>query len=77
MLSSVREFMRLYQIPHGLRERIMDYIVSTWTMTKGLFQKIFHKFSQVFKFFSEHFVDYRPNSFEINLENHGKSKILS
>ena len=39
MLSSVREFMRLYQIPHGLRERIMDYIVSTWTMTKGLFLK--------------------------------------
>ena len=36
MLSSVREFMRLYQIPHGLRERIMDYIVSTWTMTKGI-----------------------------------------
>ena len=24
------------QIPHGLRERIMDYIVSTWTMTKGI-----------------------------------------
>ncbi|CAG5091532.1 Oidioi.mRNA.OKI2018_I69.PAR.g13107.t1.cds [Oikopleura dioica] len=36
MLSSVREFMRLYQIPHGLRERIMDYIVSTWTLTKGI-----------------------------------------
>ncbi|CBY37467.1 unnamed protein product, partial [Oikopleura dioica] len=36
MLSSVREFMRLYQIPHGLRERIMDYIVSTWTITKGI-----------------------------------------
>ena len=48
MLSSVREFMRLYQIPHGLRERIMDYIVSTWTMTKGLFHKFFtnfHRFS--------------------------------
>ena len=40
MLSSVREFMRLYQIPHGLRERIMDYIVSTWTMTKELFHNL-------------------------------------
>ena len=47
MLSSVREFMRLYQIPHGLRERIMDYIVSTWTMTKELFQNLVRFLSEL------------------------------
>ena len=36
MLSSVREFLRIYQIPQGLRQRIMHYIVSTWNMTKGI-----------------------------------------
>ena len=46
MLSSVREFMRLYQIPHGLRERIMDYIVSTWTMTKGIDTQKYSLFAQ-------------------------------
>ena len=47
MLSSVREFMRLYQIPHGLRERIMDYIVSTWTMTKELFHNLVRFLSEL------------------------------
>ena len=36
MLSSVREFLRIYQIPQGLRARIMHYIISTWNMTKGI-----------------------------------------
>ena len=36
MLSSVREFLRIYQIPQGLRLRIMHYIISTWNMTKGI-----------------------------------------
>ena len=36
MLSSVREFLRIHQIPQGLRQRIMHYIVSTWNMTKGI-----------------------------------------
>ncbi|XP_078493576.1 voltage-gated delayed rectifier potassium channel KCNH1 [Ciona intestinalis] len=36
MLNSVREFLKLYQIPEGLSDRIMDYIVSTWSMSKGI-----------------------------------------
>ena len=34
--SSIREFMRLHGMPNQLNERIMDYVVSTWAMTKGI-----------------------------------------
>ncbi|XP_072319780.1 voltage-gated delayed rectifier potassium channel KCNH1-like [Eucyclogobius newberryi] len=36
MLNSVRDFLTLYQVPKGLSERVMDYIVSTWSMTRGI-----------------------------------------
>ncbi|KAI2650091.1 Potassium voltage-gated channel subfamily H member 1 [Labeo rohita] len=36
MLNSVRDFLRLYQVPKGLSERVMDYIVSTWSMSRGI-----------------------------------------
>lgn len=36
MLNSVREFMKLHEVPKALSERVMDYVVSTWAMSKGL-----------------------------------------
>jgi len=36
MLNSVREFMKLHDVPKALSERVMDYIVSTWAITKGI-----------------------------------------
>lgn len=36
MLNNVREFMKLHEVPKALSERVMDYVVSTWSMTKGL-----------------------------------------
>uniref|UniRef100_A0A8C4QAM8 Uncharacterized protein n=1 Tax=Eptatretus burgeri TaxID=7764 RepID=A0A8C4QAM8_EPTBU len=36
MLTSVRDFLRLHQVPRGLSERVTDYIVSTWTLSKGV-----------------------------------------
>lgn len=36
MLNSVRDFLKLYQVPQGLSERVMDYIVSTWSMSRGI-----------------------------------------
>lgn len=36
MLNNVREFMKLHEVPKALSERVMDYVVSTWTMSKGL-----------------------------------------
>ena len=38
VLNSVREFMKLHEVPTALSERVMDYVVSTWAMTKGLDQ---------------------------------------
>uniref|UniRef100_A0A8C4ZUJ8 Potassium voltage-gated channel subfamily H member 1 n=1 Tax=Gadus morhua TaxID=8049 RepID=A0A8C4ZUJ8_GADMO len=35
-LNSVRDFLKLYQVPKGLSERVMDYIVSTWSMSRGI-----------------------------------------
>ena len=39
MLNSVREFLKLYEIPSDLGDRIMDYIVSTWSISKGIDQQ--------------------------------------
>jgi potassium voltage-gated channel Eag-related subfamily H protein len=36
MLNNVREFMKLHEVPKALGERVMDYVVSTWAMNKGL-----------------------------------------
>ncbi|XP_072298542.1 voltage-gated delayed rectifier potassium channel KCNH5-like [Eucyclogobius newberryi] len=36
MLNNVRDFLKLYQVPNGLSERVMDFIVSTWAMSKGI-----------------------------------------
>jgi len=30
------EFMKLHDVPQALSERVMDYVVSTWAITKGL-----------------------------------------
>ena len=39
ILNSVREFMKLHEVPKALSERVMDYVVSTWSMTKGIDQE--------------------------------------
>lgn len=36
MLSNIREFMKLHDMPKQLQERVMDYVVSTWAITKGI-----------------------------------------
>ena len=36
MLNNVREFMKLHEVPKALSERVMDYVVSTWTMSRGI-----------------------------------------
>ena len=36
MLNNIREFMKLYQVPKELSERVMDYVVSSWAATKGI-----------------------------------------
>ena len=36
MLNSVKEFMKLHDVPNELCERVVDYVVSTWVITKGI-----------------------------------------
>lgn len=36
MLSNVREFMKLHDVPRSLSERVTDYVVSSWATTKGI-----------------------------------------
>ncbi|EJD75039.1 egg laying defective protein 2 [Loa loa] len=36
MIANVREFIKLQEVPNELAERIMDYVISTWAMTKGI-----------------------------------------
>ncbi|CAH1791097.1 unnamed protein product, partial [Owenia fusiformis] len=36
MLNNVREFMKTNEIPKSLSERVTDYVVSTWALSKGI-----------------------------------------
>ncbi|CEF62317.1 Potassium voltage-gated channel subfamily H member 5 [Strongyloides ratti] len=36
MISNVREFIKLQEIPKELSERVIDYVTSTYAMTKGI-----------------------------------------
>lgn len=36
MIANVREFIKLQEVPSELAERIMDYVISTWAVTKGI-----------------------------------------
>uniref|UniRef100_A0A914H3V1 Potassium voltage-gated channel protein eag n=1 Tax=Globodera rostochiensis TaxID=31243 RepID=A0A914H3V1_GLORO len=36
MISDVREFIKLQEVPNELAERVLDYITSTWAMNKGI-----------------------------------------
>ncbi|CAG9534254.1 unnamed protein product [Cercopithifilaria johnstoni] len=36
MIANVREFIKLQEVPNELAERVMDYVISTWAMTKGI-----------------------------------------
>ena len=48
MLNNVREFMKLHEVPKALSERVMDYVVSTWAMTKGIdTHKVEHEVSKL------------------------------
>lgn len=52
MLNSVRDFLKLYQVPKGLSERVMDYIASTWSMSRGIdTEKVREQVLTLFLFF--------------------------
>ena len=54
VLNSVREFMKLHEVPTALSERVMDYVVSTWAMTKGLDQDKVKRLSNFFMLIKIH-----------------------
>ena len=57
MLSNIREFMKLHDMNRKLQERVMDYVISTWAITKGIdaskVEKISYKLIEenILKFF--------------------------
>jgi len=36
MLNNIKEFMKIHAVPKALGERVIDYVVSTWSLTKGI-----------------------------------------
>lgn len=36
MLNSIKDFMKIHDVPKELSERVVDYVVSTWVITKGI-----------------------------------------
>lgn len=36
MLKNVKDFIKLHDVPKSLNERIVDFVVSTWSITKGI-----------------------------------------
>ena len=36
ILKSIRDFMKIYSVPKDLSERVLDYVISTYSLTKGV-----------------------------------------
>uniref|UniRef100_A0A1I8H9P1 Potassium voltage-gated channel protein eag n=4 Tax=Macrostomum lignano TaxID=282301 RepID=A0A1I8H9P1_9PLAT len=36
MMNSIKEFMKIHDVPRELGERVMDYVTSSWAITKGI-----------------------------------------
>lgn len=36
MLKDVKDFMELHSVPNSLSERVIDYVISTWSIDKGI-----------------------------------------
>lgn len=36
MVNALREFVKLHEVPQTLADRVMDYVVSKWSTSKGL-----------------------------------------
>ena len=36
LLKNIREFMAHYDMPKQLEDGVMDYVASTWSVTKGI-----------------------------------------
>ena len=36
MLKDVKDFMELHSVPNSLGERVIDYVISTWSIDKGI-----------------------------------------
>jgi len=36
MVNNIKEFMKIHAVPKSLGERVIDYVVSTWSLTKGI-----------------------------------------
>lgn len=49
-LKNVRNFVNLYQIPVELRDRIVDYVVSSWSMSKGIDSKQVDNYITIYRF---------------------------
>lgn len=36
LMSSVKDFLRIHEVPKELSERVIDYVTSRWALTKGV-----------------------------------------
>ena len=36
MMNSVKDFMKIHDVPPALAERVLDYVTSSWAITKGI-----------------------------------------
>lgn len=36
MMGSVKDFVKTHNVPQDLAERVIDYVTSTWAITKGI-----------------------------------------
>lgn len=36
MMKGVKDFLKIHEVPRELGERVIDYITSSWSVTKGI-----------------------------------------
>ncbi|VDN09391.1 unnamed protein product [Dibothriocephalus latus] len=55
MMGSVKDFIKTHNVPQDLAERVIDYVTSTWAITKGIdtakvdFRQVIYTFSAPFQ----------------------------
>lgn len=51
LMSSVKDFLRIHEVPKELAERVIDYVTSSWSITKGVDTQTVSKLKYMLHFF--------------------------
>ena len=51
MMNSVKDFMKIHDVPQELAERVIDYVTSSWVISKGIDTAKVRIFFMIYEFY--------------------------